>query len=54
MSRSVRDIRSGWEPELLVGRLPDSRFVDVDTPHACEAARRAGLRAGSGRRSSAT
>lgn len=41
----VRAIRGGEvEPDLWVARLPDGAYVDVDTPHMCEAVRRAGLR----------
>jgi len=32
------------EPSLLAARLPEGGLVDVDTPHRCEAARRAGVK----------
>lgn len=38
MLRDVTDLGP-----LLVARLPEGGYVDVDTPHACEAYRRAGV-----------
>jgi hypothetical protein len=41
----VRDIRTGGDvPQLMVARLPNGEYIDVDTPHACEAVKRAGLK----------
>ena len=42
MSNSERS--SPLRRALYVAELPDGTYIDIDTPHACEAFRRAGVR----------